>query len=528
MTDDTYAAYTADDAILLNLVRTGEAEAFEVLRQRHVQAALRLARCLMPAEDADGVVTEAFAHVLEVTLGGGGPADAFRPYLLNAVRRLSFERLRAQAAEEPADAGPEPDPGELFTEPGMAVLANSLIVRAFRSLPERWIAVLWHTVIEETPEDEVTPILGLSPSAIEALVRRARTGLRQEYLQLLITDVARPECQPVARQLSGIVRGSASSHDRAMVTEHLGHCDECRAAYTDLTDLNIALRSQAAPVFLGTAAASYLPHWQAPAVRPTGTESAAGPTGTAAARADAPAGRATSRRPSRLLLWAAAGIVPVAAIVAALALTLTGPDSPAQPSHGQPAQAAAAPTATTTGQPGHKGKQKGASAVPVAASRQARPAGTTAADSPAAHPPTQATGPDPARPGAPGAPAQLAVTATLSDLPDDPNPGAFNDLDIAVNVSGAATSGDLTVSLALPAGTSLWTGSGGVSSGWSCQATSGGATCRTGPVAEGSEASAVITISVSIPASCGELVQLTAVSGSSSASGPSANGVQCQ
>jgi DNA-directed RNA polymerase specialized sigma24 family protein/anti-sigma factor RsiW len=529
MADDAYAAYTADDAILLNLVRTGEAEAYEVLRQRHEQAASRLARCLVSAEEADIVVDESFAWVRNVTLRGGGPMDAFRPYLLNAVRRVSYDRLCGHLADAPADINPQPDPGELLIDPGMADLAGSLIVRAFRSLPDRWIAVLWHTKIEETSSEETTQILGLSPQEVAALVRRARKGLRQAYVRMLISDVARPKCQPVVRQLGGIVRGAASNNDRAMVTEHLADCDECRAAYTDLTDLNIALRRQAAPVFLGGAVSSYLPNVQAAMTTTAAAETASPRTGMAIAAASTPARDGRSRRVSRRRMWAAAGILAVAAVVAALALALTGPGSPLTPAHrNQPAQAAAAPTAaTTTGQPDHK-KQKGAAAVPVAASRQARPADTTGANSPAAHPPTGVTGPGPATSPGPGSPAELTMTATLHDLPNDPNPGAFNDLDVAINVSGAATTGDLTVSLALPAGTSLYTGSGAVSAGWTCQPTAAGATCRTGPVAEASEASAEITISVSIPASCGELVQLTAVSGSSSTSGPSANGVDCQ
>jgi DNA-directed RNA polymerase specialized sigma24 family protein len=525
MADDAYAAYTADDAILLNLVRTGEAEAYEVLRQRHEQAASRLARCLVAVEEADIVVDEAFAWVRNVTLRGGGPMDAFRPYLLTAVRRVSYDRLRQPMIGAPVEVDQQPDPGELLIDAGMADLATSLIVRAFRSLPARWIAVLWHTKIEETSPDEISPILGLNPQEVAALVRRARKGLRQAYVRLLISDAARPECQPVARQLGSLVRGSASNHDRAMVTEHLSECDECRAAYTDLTDLNIALRRQAAPVFLGSAVSSYLPHAQAALA----TNGSPGQTRMAIAAASTPVRTERSRRVSRRGLWAAAVILTSAAVVVTLALALTGPGTPPATAHqNQPAQAAAAPTATTaTGQPAHK-KQKGASAAPVAASRQARPADTAAANSPTAHPPTGVTSPGPGSSTGPGTPAELAMRATLSDLPNDPNPGAYNDLDVVINVSGAATSGDLTVSLALPAGTSLYTGSGAVSAGWTCQPTAAGATCRTGPVAEGSEASAEITISVSIPASCGELVQLTAVSGSSSTSEPSANGVDCQ
>lgn len=37
-----------------------------------------------------------------------------------------------------------------FSDPVRADLERSLIARAFRSLPERWYAVLWHRDVEGT------------------------------------------------------------------------------------------------------------------------------------------------------------------------------------------------------------------------------------------------------------------------------------------------------------------------------------------------------------------------------------------
>lgn len=102
MADDAYAA---DDAILLYLVRDGDTDAFDALRQLHQLAARRLARCLVSAQQPDDVVAEAFHRILNVTLGGGGPTDAFRPYLLTAVRRVGHERLRTQRSAAANDSG---------------------------------------------------------------------------------------------------------------------------------------------------------------------------------------------------------------------------------------------------------------------------------------------------------------------------------------------------------------------------------------------------------------------------------------
>ncbi len=80
---------------LLNKVRTGDTAAFGVLYQRHVQAVRRLARELVmsPAE-ADHLVAETFALVHDVTQRGGGPTDAFRPYVLTALRRVAADQVR--------------------------------------------------------------------------------------------------------------------------------------------------------------------------------------------------------------------------------------------------------------------------------------------------------------------------------------------------------------------------------------------------------------------------------------------------
>lgn len=198
MTDEVLAAQGADDAKLLNLVRAGDSGAFVVLRQRHEQAARRLARELVgSAAEVDDLIAQTFAHVLDVTSHGGGPTDAFRPYLLTALRlACDDDGLRAGGS----DAGKE----------------TSLMAAAFFALPERWIAVLWHTEIESASPADVAPLLGLGPDAVAALRRRARDGLLQTCLRLHASRVGRPECKPVAEQLGAFVeRPGAGAGERA-------------------------------------------------------------------------------------------------------------------------------------------------------------------------------------------------------------------------------------------------------------------------------------------------------------------------
>ena len=77
--------------------------AFGVLYQRHFEAVQSLARELVPSPaEADHLVAETFALVHEATQSGGGPTDAFRPYVLTALRRAAGGRLAEPAPVEPA------------------------------------------------------------------------------------------------------------------------------------------------------------------------------------------------------------------------------------------------------------------------------------------------------------------------------------------------------------------------------------------------------------------------------------------
>ena len=247
------------DSDLLCLIRSGDTEAYARLYERHAAAARAMAAQLVrgPAE-VDDVVSEAFAKVLDLLQRGGGPADAFRPYLLTAVRRAAYDRNRLEHRQLSMDSLDKLDPGEPFEDPAVAGLEQSMIARAFRSLPERWQAVLWHTEIEASRPAEIAELLGLSANSAAALAHRAREGLRQAYLQMHLSGVVRQECRPVAEKLGGYVRDGLSSRDAAKVAAHLDDCTDCWAVYTELSDVNGALRGVVALVFLGPLATGYL------------------------------------------------------------------------------------------------------------------------------------------------------------------------------------------------------------------------------------------------------------------------------
>ena len=250
------------DAELLERVRDGDLDAYGVLWERHHEAALGLARQMSRSTaDADDLVADAFSRVLTAIGNGNGPTEAFRPYLLTAVRRRAYDRTSRAAHEELVE-----DPGtdatfaemvhELETDDGVD---QALATTAFLTLPERWQTVLWHTEVEESSPGEVGELLGINANATSVLAHRAREGLRQAYLQAHLAQAGVEEaCGDTIEKLGSFVRGGLAKRAVAKVEHHLHDCARCRTLRDELADLNTTLRRTVAPAVLGPAAVGYL------------------------------------------------------------------------------------------------------------------------------------------------------------------------------------------------------------------------------------------------------------------------------
>jgi RNA polymerase sigma factor (sigma-70 family) len=173
------------DRELVDRVRSGDLTAFGLLWERHEHDARAFARFLSSSDDeADDVVAEAFTKVLRAIAGGAGPTEAFRPYLVTAIRRTWWRRsqgrcLHLDDEELSRTAAPDDDP------PALDDGFDGEVGRAFRSLAPRWQTALWHAEIQGCSSAEVGAMLGLSPNAAAALIGRAREGLRRAYLREL-------------------------------------------------------------------------------------------------------------------------------------------------------------------------------------------------------------------------------------------------------------------------------------------------------------------------------------------------------
>jgi DNA-directed RNA polymerase specialized sigma24 family protein len=507
--DRASGARAPADAKLLEQVRAGDTSAFGVLYERHVHAVRRLARELVisPAE-ADHLVAETFGLVHDVTQGGGGPADAFRPYLLAALCRVAAGQVGDRRVPAPGDSGPG--------EPLAGSPDNAHAARAFLSLPERTRAVLWHAEVEQGAPAAVAPLLGASPNGIATLRRRARDDLRQAVVSTHAARLPRPECHAVGGHLGDYQRGSLSAGDSAAVADHLSRCDDCSAVIGALGDVTNALRDQVAPLYLGGATTAYLL-----AAR------RADEGGTAAAAAgdtrELPAAAGTAPRRGVRRAWVAAGaVLAVGAIAAVLALTgnATPPKTAGDPQADAMPSADASTSRTHTPQPGHSGRHSSAAGRATSRNRAPKPQpSTSAAGTPKTGSPRPKSSPK-SRSGPASSPSTVVLAASVSV--------GGNEVTFQVSDSGTGATGGLAATITLPAGSWLiWVVHGHHGGGgWSCQPTSTGATCQHGAISAGAQASGTILIGASGSA-CGQPVQLSAASGAASASAQSAQDIQC-
>ncbi|SDF91274.1 RNA polymerase sigma factor, sigma-70 family [Lentzea fradiae] len=240
-------------------MRGGTIDAYGQLYERHVSAAYNLARQLArsPAE-ADDLVSEAFAKVLDTLRAGRGPDSAFRAYLLTALRHTAYDKTRREKRVDLTEDMNEVAPPVAFSDTAVAGLERSLAARAFAALPERWQMVLWHTEIEGQSPAEVAPLLGLTANGVSALAYRAREGLKQQYLQMHLAETAAERCKATVDRLGAWTRGGLSRRESTQVETHLDECGRCRALAAELADVNGSLRLFVAPLVLGVGATSYL------------------------------------------------------------------------------------------------------------------------------------------------------------------------------------------------------------------------------------------------------------------------------
>ena len=244
------ASEVSDDELVL-ATRAGDSRAFGVLWDRHSPAALRAARSITSSIDPEDLVSEAFAKTFSAIRNGGGPTDAFRPYIFAAVRSAAATwggKQKDVVALEHIDELPVE-----HTDDSLDLLSDkALLTAAFKDLPERWRTLLWYLEVEGMKPREIAPLMGMTPNAVSVLAARAREGFKLAWLQAHITEPGRdPECRWTCERIvaQGRKRHVARA-DRARFDAHLERCTRCTIASAEIERASSKLRAVLLPVVL--------------------------------------------------------------------------------------------------------------------------------------------------------------------------------------------------------------------------------------------------------------------------------------
>ncbi|MFI1354750.1 sigma-70 family RNA polymerase sigma factor [Streptomyces sp. NPDC020898] len=358
------------DTDLIGRMRSGDDTAYEELFRRHADAVRRYARtCCRDGHTADDLTAEVFARMLQAVRGGSGPEYAVRAYLLTTVRRVAANWTTSAKREQLVDdfavfAAQAARGSEMSTRSTVSAMYSdndtldlgadvramhqaeqSMAMQAFRSLPERWQAVLWHTEVEDESPSEVATLFGLDANGTRVLASRAREGLKQAYLQAHVsaTLATDEECSRYADRLGAYARGGLRSRAERGLRKHLEECAKCRLAAGQIKEVASGIPAVVPLAVIGWFGAAGYAKVAALVAGGAGA-GAVGVGGAAAAASGSSSGGAGGGAAASEGLGApvkagiAAGVVAVAAAVVALALV--GDDSPAKTPVAQPAPSA--------------------------------------------------------------------------------------------------------------------------------------------------------------------------------------------
>ncbi|MFF7641456.1 sigma-70 family RNA polymerase sigma factor [Streptomyces canus] len=456
------------DADLIERMRSGDDTAYEALYRRHADAVRRYARtCCRDAHTADDLTAEVFARMLQAVRGGHGPEHAVRAYLLTSIRRVAagwtksakreqlvddFAVFAAQAARtsEVSDDGTLDLGADVRA---MHVAEQSMAMHAFRSLPERWQAVLWHTEVEDESPSEVATLFGLDANGTRVLASRAREGLKQAYLQAHVSTALATdeECARYADRLGAYARGGLRTRAERGLRKHLEECAKCRLAAGQIKEVAGGIPAVVPLAVIGWfGAAGYakavgLIAGGAGAGAAGAAGAAAAASGSSSGGAGAGGAAASEGLGAPVKAGIAAGVVAVAAAAAALALI--GDGSPARKPDAKPPASApvAEPADPADPTPSPKHPDPAPPMIPVAAAPTPTPTPPTPTPPPKPTPrPTPTPTPKPTPPPKPK-PEPTPTPPPTPAPPPPPPPAVYQWSELAYDVSGDGSGPEMRI-----------------------------------------------------------------------------------
>jgi RNA polymerase sigma factor (sigma-70 family) len=190
--------------------------ALDDLYRRHVGDVYRYTYAVLGNHaDAEDVTQTTFVNALRALERGDQPRDPSN-WLLAISHNIVRQRWR-QAAVRPTEVELVTDVPDESTEPDVEL---DELVRALQRIPPAQREALVMRELEGRSYNEISEVLGLTISALETLLFRARRSLAEE-LQNIVT------CQSAELAMSKQLDGRLSRKERRRLDEHLAECDAC-------------------------------------------------------------------------------------------------------------------------------------------------------------------------------------------------------------------------------------------------------------------------------------------------------------
>jgi RNA polymerase sigma-70 factor (ECF subfamily) len=205
----------------LQAQRPNVERAFERLYRRHALDVYRYAMAVLRNQaDAEDVTQTTFMNAYRALERGDTPASPHN-WLIAIAHNVCRQRFRAQSRRV-REVGIDDDIADHFVAPeDDNALSAEDIRRALGHLAFNQRAALVMRELEGRSYAEIADLLGLSVSAVETLIFRARRALR-EQLDGTLT------CGQAEQLLSKQLDLALAKPDRAQLRAHLRECAACR------------------------------------------------------------------------------------------------------------------------------------------------------------------------------------------------------------------------------------------------------------------------------------------------------------
>jgi RNA polymerase sigma-70 factor (ECF subfamily) len=236
-----------DDLAYIARYRDGDVAAFDhIFTKYHGRIRALCQRYVGDGQASEDMVQETFYNVLK-TIDRIDPDFNFSAWIHRIAVNLCHDELRRRDrahthVEQPgldieaAVLRVPDDDREGHPEQALEMThLRSVVWEVAKRLPERQRMVITLRELQGLSYASIATVMGISQSAVETLLHRARKRFKEEYLAVEghAAQADRSDCATVTYLLEHIRHGNLRKDQRRMLGEHLVVCSACRRRFPE-------------------------------------------------------------------------------------------------------------------------------------------------------------------------------------------------------------------------------------------------------------------------------------------------------